>query len=420
MTAPLGPSKPVLRLAFVGLGQGLMRIFQNYPEVKTLPFDIVAGVDVNPDAVAKFTAELGIPGHTSFEDLCADPGVDVLYISTPPELHKEQAIAGLEAGKHVLVEKPMALDLADCEEMVATADRTGYKLMVAHTHSLDLPVLKMAEIVASNTLGELHNIHTWNFNDFNARPFPTSTLRVSHGPLLEQAPHQIDIVRKIARRPATSVTAATFNDSWRGCVGGFTSLIRFGPDVAASVAFDARGFFDTSELFWWVGEGGEARDPETNAKARRHLRRRFAEAGDDPVLRERALEQEKKQDSYNRPALAAGSGRTDNASAAPAKGVKNQPFFGLTIVDCADGAIRQSPNGLRLYREDGVEEIPLEPALRGRAAELMQMYDAVVHGADLVHDGRWGMATLEICFAMLSSSRESREVPLTRQVLTSL
>jgi predicted dehydrogenase len=409
----------VLRLAFVGLGQGLMRIFQNYPEIRTLPFDIVAGVDVNPDAVAKFTAELGIPGHTSFEDLCADADVDVLYISTPPELHKEQAIAGLEAGKHVLVEKPMALDLADCEEMVATADRTGRKLMVAHTHSLDLPVLKMAEIVRQGTLGELHNIHTWNFNDFNARPFPTSALRVSHGPLLEQAPHQIDIVRKIAQRPATSVTAATFEDSWRGCVGGFTSLVRFGPDVAASVAFDARGFFDTSELFWWVGEGGEPRDPETNSKARRHLRRRFAEAGDDPVLRERALEEEKKQDSYLRPAAAAPGRGADAVSAESGSAAKkNQPFFGLTIVDCADGAIRQSPNGLRLYREQGVEELPLEPALRGRAAELMQMYDAVVHGAELVHDARWGMATLEVCFAMLTSSREGREVALTRQLAT--
>jgi phthalate 4,5-cis-dihydrodiol dehydrogenase len=90
----------------------------------------------------------------------------------------------------------------------------------------------------------------------------------------------------------------------------------------------------------------------------------------------------------------------------------NQPFFGLTLLNCEKGAIRQSAHGLLVYDEHGRREVPLDKELRGRAAELTELYNTVVHGKPAFHDGRWGMATLEICLAILTSARERREIVL--------
>ncbi|MBA2690231.1 MAG: hypothetical protein H0U63_05470 [Burkholderiales bacterium] len=92
-----------------------------------------------------------------------------------------------------------------------------------------------------------------------------------------------------------------------------------------------------------------------------------------------------------------------------------QSFFGLTIVGCERGAIRQSPQGIFLYTEAGREEIPC-PVDAGRAAELRELYDAVAQNRPAFPDGRWGKATLEVCLALLQSSHERREIPLAHQV----
>jgi predicted dehydrogenase len=90
------------------------------------------------------------------------------------------------------------------------------------------------------------------------------------------------------------------------------------------------------------------------------------------------------------------------------------PFFGLTIVTCEKGVMRQSPEGVYVYDENGRREEPCPPH-RGRAAELMELRDAVASGRPTLLDARWGMATAEVCLAILQSSRERREIVLTEQ-----
>jgi hypothetical protein len=97
------------------------------------------------------------------------------------------------------------------------------------------------------------------------------------------------------------------------------------------------------------------------------------------------------------------------------KEIENHAFFGLTLVSCERGAIRQSAKGLYLYEADGVTEVTLDRDVRGRAAELMDLYRGVVHGERIFHDGRWGMATLEVCLALLQSARTRSEVALKFQ-----
>jgi len=92
-----------------------------------------------------------------------------------------------------------------------------------------------------------------------------------------------------------------------------------------------------------------------------------------------------------------------------------QPFFGLTILSCERGIIRQSLDGLYIHGENGVEEITVS-GHSGRAAELMQVYDAVFNDTPTFHDGRWGKGTVELCQAIERSANEKRSVELQYQV----
>jgi 2-hydroxy-4-carboxymuconate semialdehyde hemiacetal dehydrogenase len=92
----------------------------------------VAGGDAT--GTAAFAAEFGIPRHgTDLGDALDDPGVDAAILASPTPLHAAQAIAVMEAGKHVLIEIPMADSLADSEAVVAAQQRTGVTAMVCHT-----------------------------------------------------------------------------------------------------------------------------------------------------------------------------------------------------------------------------------------------------------------------------------------------
>ena len=91
------------------------------------------------------------------------------------------------------------------------------------------------------------------------------------------------------------------------------------------------------------------------------------------------------------------------------------PFFGLTIVSCERGVIRQSPDGLYIYDEDGCTEVPVPPNPE-RAAELFALRDALRDHKSVFPDAQWGAATLEACLAILESARSGKEVALTRQV----
>ena len=118
--------------------------------------EVVALFDPDHERVAR--ALLKAPGAATYdtiEGILGDPGVEAVYIATPNHLHAEQTIAAAAAGKHVLVEKPMALDAAQGCEMVEAADRAGVKLMVAYM-TLFNPAFQAAKrLVETGSLGTI-------------------------------------------------------------------------------------------------------------------------------------------------------------------------------------------------------------------------------------------------------------------------
>src|SRR5690606_12865915 len=108
---------------------------------------LVAGSDPRPEARRRFAADFGAQAFESVEELVALADLDVVYIATPHQFHAAQAVLACSAGKHVLIEKPMALSLEECRAMIAAARDNSVHLIVGHSHSFDAPVLRARELI---------------------------------------------------------------------------------------------------------------------------------------------------------------------------------------------------------------------------------------------------------------------------------
>jgi phthalate 4,5-cis-dihydrodiol dehydrogenase len=385
-------------MGMAGLGVASTQIL---PPLSSLPYiKITAAADTRADALEKFRAAYGGEAFDGVEAMCDSPNVDAVYIATPNQLHARHVIAAAERGKHVIVEKPMALSIAECEAMNEAAKKHGVKLLCGHTHSFDPPIRKIREIVKSGELGKLCMIQSWNYNEFMYRPRMKHELATSRGVVLNQGPHHVDIARLIGGGMVRSVRAMTgIWDKARAHEGSYTCYLEFEDGTPATLVYSGYGFFDTAELFSWVGEGGQHREPETNLKVRRQLRE-VGSAEEEEQLKEGMRFGGQREGEYSH----------------VWSGQRKQPFFGFTLVSCERGDIRQTSDGLFIYGETEKREIPLEAGRRGREAEVEELYNAVVHNRPVFHDGRWGAATLEVCLAMLESAKQRKEIFLSHQV----
>lgn len=403
----------VLRLGIAGIGMGAGRVI---PEIANLPFiKLTAGADRRRHALDVFQEEFGAETYDSVEEMCQSPNVDAVYVATPHEFHAEHSIAALSAKKHVIVEKPMALSIDECEAMNAAADANGVRLLCGHTHSFDPPVRAMADVVRSGELGRPLMINASYYKNFIYRPFSDHDEAMSRGIVLNQGPHQVDIVRLLGGGLVRSIRAvAGAADATRGepperpAEGHYVCFLEFENGVAASLVFSGYAYLDTAELVWDIGEGGQPVDPQSFVDAHRF----FRGLGTGP---ERARNMEALLESWRYGGANVGEWFSSGSSGAR-PGPRHQPFFGLNIVTCERGEVRQSPDGVYVYTAEGRSERSIPGGAHGREAEMRELYDAVVENRRPFHDGRWGEATLEVCLAILDSTAQHREIMMQHQV----
>jgi phthalate 4,5-cis-dihydrodiol dehydrogenase len=319
--------------------------------------------------------------------------LDAVYIATPTDLHSEHAKIAFAAKKHVLSEKPMAVDLPSAEAMVAAADAAGVTLIVGHAHGFDLPIQRMREIITSGRLGRVRMIHSWNYTDWMYRPRRPEELDVSKGGgvMFRQGSHQFDIIRLLGGGMVRSVRAITLNwDPGRDAIGAHTVFMTFIDGAAATAVYNGYGYFSTMELCADVTEWGYL-EPVSERKVVVRSATARSVADEMKAKRRRAM------------------------GAIPAS-APYQPTFGLTVVSCERGDIRQSPQGLYVYSEDGREEIVLPNDTSPRDLVLNEFHDALCGRRRPIHDGHWGLANLEVCIAAINSSTTGNEVTLKHQV----
>lgn len=191
---------------------------------------VVAGADPSEDALARFREENGRrPFVTArFEELLARPDVDAVAICSPDFCHEEQAVAALEAGKHLFLEKPMAITTEGCDRILRAWQRSGRRMMIGFNMRYMNIFRVMKEVVDSGAIGEIRAVWVRHFvgrggdfyyHDWHGTRANTTSL------LLQKGTHDLDMIHWIAGGYTRRVAA-------------FGSLDFFGGDMPNELTCD--------------------------------------------------------------------------------------------------------------------------------------------------------------------------------------
>ena len=145
----------MIKVGIIGYGYWGPNLVRNFNEVADAA--VVAVSDLNSERLAlAHTRYPGIEMTTDYHELLSNPRIDAIAIATPVSTHYDLAMQALQAGKHVLVEKPITATSQQAIELIEKADRYKLVLMVDHTFIYTGAVRKIQELIASNTLGNIY------------------------------------------------------------------------------------------------------------------------------------------------------------------------------------------------------------------------------------------------------------------------
>lgn len=197
--------------------------------------EVAAIASRNMEQAKQTASELNIPvAYGSYEELLQDSSLDVIYIPLPNHLHKEWAIKALEAGKHVLCEKPIALTAEEAEEMAAVSEKTGKLLAEAFMYRYHPRYELIKQIIDSGEIGELRGIHsTFTFNNAADMNNVRYKKEWGGGSLYDVGVYPISAARLLlGREPEAATTQAMFSDAHGGVDMMMSGIIEFPGDIA--------------------------------------------------------------------------------------------------------------------------------------------------------------------------------------------
>ena len=159
--------------------------------------ELIACYDINSEKGKEFSQQFNIPFIPSLDELLAKKEIEILNICTPNGTHANLAIQSLDAGKHTLVEKPMALSTKECEEMITASLINNKQLFVVKQNRYNPPVAALKKLINDNRLGEVYYVLVncfWNRNkDYYERSDWKGTKKLDGGTLYTQFSHFVDI-----------------------------------------------------------------------------------------------------------------------------------------------------------------------------------------------------------------------------------
>lgn len=395
-----GTVSAAIRIGVAGLGRAftlMLPTFTADPRVR-----LVAGADPLPAARDQFTRDFGGPAFEDVERLCARDDVDVVYVATPHQFHARHAALAFAHGKHVLLEKPMAITLDECTAMIEAGQQAGRHLIVGHSHSFNRPVARVRELCERGDFGAVRMITALNFTDFLYRPRRPEELSTDAGGgvIFSQGAHQIDIVRLVGGGRLASVRASTGAwDASRPTEGAYSALLAFEGGAFAHATYSGYAHYDSDELLENIGELGQQKSTGDYGAARRRL--------------------DNARDAAEEARLKAARNYGGAMYAPPAAAAPNAwNHFGFLVVCCDRADLRPTAQGVAIYADRERSFEPLPPPAIPRVEVIDELHRAVVHGEPPVHDGAWARATLEACLAILASAQQRRDIALSLQVAT--
>jgi predicted dehydrogenase len=187
-----------LRTALVGCGKVgdiHAQALRDLPES-----EFVAVCDSNLQRAGAFAGRYGVRSFTDFTAMCREEAVEVVLIATPHPLHAAPAVAALETGVHVLVEKPLAASLDDCDAMLAAAGKSGGKLGVISQRRYSEPVQRMKSAIETGKIGRpalgVFLMYSWRDEAYyRSDPWRGRWDTEGGGVLVNQSPHQLDLLQ---------------------------------------------------------------------------------------------------------------------------------------------------------------------------------------------------------------------------------
>jgi predicted dehydrogenase len=170
--------------------------------------EVVAVASPTSGRAERFAAERGIPHHfTDYRALLELPEIDLVVLGLPNDLHCEATCLAAEAGKHVVVEKPMAPSLAECDRMITACDRAGVMLGYAEELCFTPKYVRLKELVDEGALGRVHLVKQSEKHDGPHSEWFYDTRRSGGGVTFDMGCHAIEFFRWILGDPATRAKA---------------------------------------------------------------------------------------------------------------------------------------------------------------------------------------------------------------------
>ena len=390
-----------LRIGVIGLGRAftlMLPTFQQDPRVQ-----LVAATDPLPQACAQFEKDFHGQVTPHAEALCALPDIDLIYIASPHGLHAQHTALAAQHGKHVWVEKPMAVSLGECQTMIQACRDAGVQLMVGHSHSFNAPVLRAYELIQSGRLGQVKMITALNYTDFLYRPRRPEELNTAlgGGVIHSQASHQVDVVRLLGGGQVSTVQACTGQwDAARPTEGAYSALLKFESGAFANLTYNGYGHFDSDVWMDHVGEIGNAKPASESAKRYGTARKRLATTN-----------------TYNQESqLKAARNYGGSLYQPTAQNEDAYQHFGPVLVSCEKADLRLTPKGLWMHGPEHETFEALPPPAYPRKEVIDELWGALREEKSLLHSGTWARATTEVCLSLLEAAQTGQAIHLKHQV----
>jgi predicted dehydrogenase len=199
-----------LRIGMIGVsGRGGLWRHWHEPWGRSV---VVAGADVNPDCLDAFRTENGMSPFVTpdYRELLTRPDIDAIAVTSPDYCHEEQAVAALEAGKHVFCEKPLAITIEGCDRILQAWRSAGTRLMVGFNMRYMNIFRVMKEIVDSGAIGEIKAVWVRHFvgfgSDFYYHDWHATRANAT-SLLLQKGSHDLDMIHWITGRYTTRTAA---------------------------------------------------------------------------------------------------------------------------------------------------------------------------------------------------------------------
>lgn len=242
-----------LRVGVIGLGMGRNHVkgYQAHPRA-----EVVAVCDQNAALLERMADELGVAGrYTDAEAMFAKARLDAVSVATPNKFHAPLSIAALDRGLHVLCEKPMAMNVGECEQMIAAAERAGRHLMVNFSYRFSDLSLALRQQVDAGVIGDVYFARTvWH----RRRGIPglggsfTNIELSGGGPLIDLGVHRIDLALWWMGGPQpVAVSGATYNHLGTA-IGAARGAVYTVEDLACGMVRFANGASLLVEASWAV------------------------------------------------------------------------------------------------------------------------------------------------------------------------